>query len=360
MVDEEFISALKKILGEKFIKEYSKSHPEDWIRFILNFEKMKKSVNPSDKHSIRLPLSWLMAREYKTFSGKDIEEAFSQTKVEGFLLNFKNGTIDIEHNKMQEIFQQVIKNIVSLVKQVLSKERKLKKLDYIFLVGGFSGNGFLQEECLKAFSKVAPVLIPLSAQIAVLKGAVSFGHQPWKIQSRISRCTYGCQSEQLFDESKHDPTKMIEKDGVKKCIGLFKPFVYKGDEISVGKIIKLKCKPAKPGDKKIDFCILSANRKDVVYIDEPGVTTLGHITLKSKHGPLSDDLEISVTFGFTELFIKAVDNKKTSSTSKTSIDFISKASAPLRYHPSRKKSVYENHDHQPPSSESSSDEPLEN
>lgn len=31
-VDENFVTELQKILGAKFIKEYQRKHPEDWIR----------------------------------------------------------------------------------------------------------------------------------------------------------------------------------------------------------------------------------------------------------------------------------------------------------------------------------------
>lgn len=336
-VDQEFIAFLEKVLGADFIKDYKRKHPEDWIRFIISFEKRKKSVTPYESSSIRLPLSWLMAREYKAFSGKDIEQTFADSKVPGISLNFSDGTIVIDYDKVKEIFYGVVKNVITLVKKVLAKERKLWQLSYIFLVGGFSECTFLQEECLKALNHYAPVLIPLSAQVAVLKGAVTFGHKPWQVLSRISKCTYGCQQEVTYVEGIHDASRMSEVNGVKKCI-VFKPFVKKGDEIKVGKSIVFKCKPAKPGDKKLDFCIFCTDSTEVTYIDEPGVQNLGHVRLKNKKGPLSNDLEVRLTFGFTELFIEAMDKANSSSSAKTAVDFLSKAMAPPRYHSSRRKS----------------------
>lgn len=46
-----------------------------------------------------------MAREFKAFTGKDIEQVFEEKKLPGLRLNYNDGTIVIEYEKVEEIFQ---------------------------------------------------------------------------------------------------------------------------------------------------------------------------------------------------------------------------------------------------------------
>ena len=329
LVDEQFIFLMEKILGKNFIKKFKKAHSEDWVRFVVNFENRKKKfVKGND---IRLPLSWLMGKEYSKFAKQNIEEAFKNAEVEGVSFSEQTGMIIIAPKQAQDLFTAAIENTIKLIGDMLKREKKLKNLDYIFLVGGFGECALLQEECMRVFSEKSKVLVPISAQLAVLKGAVTFGHEPWQIRSRVARRTYGCQTEVPFVEGKHKPEKMKEEDGQKKCFDIFKVLVKKDEEVELGKTKSFKCKPAKSEGKKLDVDIYSTDKDDVVYVDEEGVEKLGQIRLENKDGSLSSNLEIRMTFGFTELLMEAMDHKKRKTTARTSLDFLSDSLAPPKY-----------------------------
>ena len=57
------------------------------------------------------------------------------------------------------------------------------------------------------------VLIPSEAQLAIMKGAVLFGHKPDEIGSRIARFSYGNSQYDVFDSDKHDENHKEMLDG---------------------------------------------------------------------------------------------------------------------------------------------------
>jgi hypothetical protein len=71
-------------------------------------------------------------------------------------------------------------------------------LKMIVLVGGFSGCKIIQEN-IKSFFPSHRVIVPEDAELAVLKGAVLFGHKPDYIVARIARYTYGVKTRRKFN-----------------------------------------------------------------------------------------------------------------------------------------------------------------
>jgi len=108
-----------------------------------------------------------------------------------------------------------------------------KGVDTILLVGGFSESPLLQEK-IKSFFKDKRIIIPPDAGLAVLKGAVMFGHDPLIIKSRVAKCSYGISIYGDFDPTIHPPSKKVIHKGVTKCKDIFAPHVKKGEELLVG------------------------------------------------------------------------------------------------------------------------------
>ena len=103
-------------------------------------------------------------------------------------------------------FGGIVEKITSHVEGLL-RDPKLAKCEYLFMVGGFSESRLLQNEMKKRFSK--RLFIPSDTQLAVLKGAVLFGHYPTEITSRIARKTYGYGTNAVFDPKIHEPARQF-------------------------------------------------------------------------------------------------------------------------------------------------------
>ena len=77
--------------------------------------------------------------------------------------------------------------------QDLFLQTAVKRINIIVMVGGFSESRCLQREISRAFP-AKKLVIPSDPGMAVVKGAVIYGHDPKAIVSRISRYTYGVAS----------------------------------------------------------------------------------------------------------------------------------------------------------------------
>ncbi|KRX06778.1 hypothetical protein PPERSA_09180 [Pseudocohnilembus persalinus] len=94
---------------------------------------------------------------------------------------------------MASFFQTLFENIKSKVDQLKSYvEQQGNKIDFIFMVGGFSESPFLKNEIVSKFeSKTLQVLVPRRPQVSVIRGAAMYGLNPRTISSRIAKKTYG-------------------------------------------------------------------------------------------------------------------------------------------------------------------------
>lgn len=104
--------------------------------------------------------------------------------------------------------------------QQLSDEvqKKGEKVDFIFLVGGFSENNYLKTEIKNQFEKLAiRILIPRRPQISVIRGACMYGLNPRSISSRVARFTYGINTLTTFDSKKCRLEKKVMIDGEEFC-----------------------------------------------------------------------------------------------------------------------------------------------
>lgn len=94
-----------------------------------------------------------------------------------------------------------------LIEQITAKK---EKLNFIFMVGGFSESPYLKSEIIKRFeTDMIQVLVPRRPQISVIRGACMFGLNPRSITSRIAKRTYGINTLTTFDSDKHPEEKKV-------------------------------------------------------------------------------------------------------------------------------------------------------
>uniref|UniRef100_K1PS94 Heat shock 70 kDa protein 12A n=1 Tax=Magallana gigas TaxID=29159 RepID=K1PS94_MAGGI len=163
----------------------------------------------------------------------------------------------------------------------------------------------IQDAVKKEFEGKCGVVVPNQAGLAVVKGAVYFGHQPDLITERVSRYTYGIQTWPAFNETKHDKSKRVVMADGPRCRDVFFKFVVKGDKI-------------KPGDKKayifkypglksdsFDCGVFISNEKNPKYVDDEGCAKLGTLHIPLDGVDRNADIEETLIFGDTELHVTA-------------------------------------------------------
>lgn len=307
-VDENFEQLLIEIFGEQFISSFKTEHSNDWLSLIMAFEKTKKCIDSLTLKNVRIPISWAMGTASNKCFNKSIDKVVKE-KGQKFGVTFDNGSIVISETQTEELFKPIVNSIIKHLEKLLSDPR-LNHLDYILLVGGFGECKYLQNAILDGFGHRTKVLIPLSAQLAIIKGAVLSGYMIGHVSSRIARHTYGCASMPYFDTSKHKNEKKVIIDGKRLCKDVLHVFVVQGECVEMGRPKIFGFRPPEKKAKWADFQLYRTNNDSVFYIDDPDVQKLGKITLRSQGRPLGNYLEIRITFGDTELLIEARDQDR--------------------------------------------------
>jgi hypothetical protein len=155
------------------------------------------------------------------------------------------------------------------------------------------------------------IVVPSDAGLAVLKGAVIYGHDPTVISQRVCRNTYGNGGAHNYSTNcEHPPSRKSFENGIEHCNDIFYVHVRAGDIIKLGKECKTQqFSPIEPLQKSIIFDIYCTKEQNPELVTDPGCVKLGSVTLPmlDTTGGCSRSVDLSFLFGGTEIEVKAKD-----------------------------------------------------
>lgn len=312
-INMQFEALIQQCFGKAVIDEYKQEHEESWFNWEMEFEQKKRAVRPDGMSDI----SFNITREFEVFIkqklNKSIEEVLEHSQT-GVIMRRNNMVI----TEMATLHLIVSNNqpIISHLEMLLRK-KELRRVKYIFLVGGYAESEFLFRTISSEFERQGyHVLSPHQPSTAVLKGAVLFGIDPNKVISRIARKTYGWCIRTKFKEGEHDPARRMQDEyGQYYCKNVFRTIVSKGDVMKLGDKGKWYTSPFQSDARYVTKRLYCSDRTDVQYVDEEGVDLLAEVRLDLPDPAQGKDREIVTTtlFTGTEINIKAIDK----STGKT-------------------------------------------
>jgi molecular chaperone DnaK (HSP70) len=139
------------------------------------FEAIKRTVysNKNDKVTMSIPRA-LLDDICKKHLKEDFEAVVQSSPYHDKMI-LRNDKMRIDTNLIIDMFKQASERIIELISDVL-KKMKGSNLKMIVLVGGFSGCKIIQDN-IKSFFPSYRVIVPEDTELAVLKGAVLFGHR---------------------------------------------------------------------------------------------------------------------------------------------------------------------------------------
>ena len=303
-VDENFVALLKQCFGDGTIDHLMNKNSQAWLKLMTTFGTAKQNFKSAGNPALRFSLDYAFCMEIIMMMKKSIEEVLKD--VNG--VSFKNGILCIDHNVACRLFSC---SITQIVKHVHSELRMTTDVKYVLLVGGYGMCDMLKERCKTEFGHKVTILTPHDAQLAIVKGAVLFGHNLLQITSRVARFTYGTNARMLFKDGVHNPEKkVIDDEGVERCEDCFDVFIAKDEKVNPDEKRLFYYSPAVKGQTRMDFTLYKGERTKVMYTDEPGVEVVKKMALQSKDGPLGKSIEVQVSFGQTEILVKARDKSK--------------------------------------------------
>lgn len=330
-MDDLFFEFLNDIFGEKIVNEFKNKYPSDWLEMWRGFEGNKRSIGHSNPDElITFSHLGMLFEKFKT-ANKSRENSV-KIRLQEMELNkkikCKGPKLRIKESYFTEtVFAGPIKDIVKHLKNLFT-EKDVEDIDIILLVGGFSEFPMLQKEIQKEFPNKA-IVNPRDGSIAVMKGAVLFGHSAEIIArkgiehghqldnliefpncvARRSRAYYGVAADVPFIDGEHPPVcKYTNEEGITICSGIFECLIKQNQELEIGKTIIEKT--FRSFNSSLISVEIYRSDREVQYCHEEGCEKIGHILVR-----VSDDsrdkrlFKFKLHFGFTEKIATAIDLK---------------------------------------------------
>ncbi|XP_061169209.1 heat shock 70 kDa protein 12A-like [Saccostrea echinata] len=204
---------------------------------------------------------------------------------------------------MKGFFEDTINDILDHIKTLLEK---YPNVNHILLVGGY-GECFLLQEAIRRKFRNKTLIVPQDCGLAVVKGAVLFGHNPETISERILRYSYFSNTRRKFDPCIHDIKRREVSDfGDETCKGTVTKIITAGTTIvSKGLEIEKGMSALRKDSKHISYKIYYSEENDLLYNDSEDCKPFGTIRV-----PLAGDEEkkkrckVVFTFGLTSIQLK--------------------------------------------------------
>lgn len=308
-VDESFKSMLVKIVGNDIMTDFCKDSTSDFVDMFREFETKKRTVDHTTKNKVTMKIPIALKELFEERTQEQINETIAQTNYNG-KLQWSGDKLRILPDTFRQLFGTAVDKTIDHLKTLL-KQKCCDCTSTIIMVGGFSESLLLQAKVKEAFSNMR-VIIPPDAELAVLKGAVIFGHCPQTIQARKVRYTYGVGSNTKFNPRIHSPERKFhnDDDGVDYCRNTFSKHVTKGDllEIDVAQS-DLPYSPMSATQTSIVFPFFVSSDSDPKYVDEPNCDQIGKmsVSIPDSRGRTDRSVRVKLIFGGTEIKVLATE-----------------------------------------------------
>jgi len=300
-VDNHYIAWLTTMFGKSAMKKLTDKAMEDYFDILRVFENKKRTLMADSNEDITFKLALSLNNYSKNSEEEGIESVITRLQLEG-KVKFLGDKIRVSADIAKSWFQESIDGTIQHLTELLA-EPAMIDVTSIILVGGFAESKLVQDAVKTAF-KDRTVIIPEEAGLAVLKGAVLFGHRPRYVSSRCVQFTYGYGVSRPFDDSKHPLEKLcINSYGDRMANNCFEKVVEIGTSVDVGKDIKAPSALYRQKHKEENLYIYTSTDRKPEYITEPSCTKVGELKLGQATGETKDDNRVHVyfTFGDTEL-----------------------------------------------------------
>ncbi|XP_053400594.1 heat shock 70 kDa protein 12A-like [Mercenaria mercenaria] len=178
-VDEAFFEFMSKLAGSHVMSVFKDKHTEDYVELFRCFEVKKREISTKTDTQVTTSLPLTLLELVEKYQGEALQEIIKHTRHSPQVKRVDPGIV-------KGFFEKSIGNIVKHVKGLL-KESINSDVEAIVMVGGFSESPLLQENFRDNFPNLK-IIVPEENGLAVLKGAVVFGHNPATIsQRRLSK-----------------------------------------------------------------------------------------------------------------------------------------------------------------------------
>ncbi|XP_076117723.1 heat shock 70 kDa protein 12A-like isoform X1 [Mytilus galloprovincialis] len=278
-IDLEFQILLSTIFGSDIISKINDEYPNEMIDVLLDFEMKKRSYEPGVTSHISIKCPSYLFEVYEKIHGVSIREDV-KTTCTGKKVKFVRDKLLIYADTYEGFYTETLDKLVNHLRQLLHVET-LSDITTLLLVGGFAESKVIKNSIVTNFPLVR-VINPDDCSMAVLKGAVLFGHDQKAIRSRISKCSYGIGTHVNFHEGIHPETKKRIVNGIEICDDIFDIHVRLGErvEISQPRLEKIYHRRVQPDfSNTASLYVYASTSKSPMFVTDDSCTVLGCLSI---------------------------------------------------------------------------------
>jgi len=301
-VDDRYIAWLTEMFGKGAMKKLKEEAMGDYLDILREFETKKRSVTPDIEGKMTLRIPGALKKYHKRSGEENIESKIARLNLKEDI-ELKADKIRVSAAIARSWFKEPVEGTIRHLTGILA-EPAMKDVTTILLVGGFAECKLMQD-AVKRDVGDRTVIIPEEAGLAVLKGAVLFGHRPRLVSSRCVKFTYGYGMAEEFDDTKHPLEKMwINTYGNRMVKDRFQKVLEIGTSVDVGKDIKSTSALSLHKNIKSIIPIYASTDRNPEYYTDPSCTKVGELDIGYAPGKTEDDNEVDIYFAFGDTELK--------------------------------------------------------
>lgn len=173
-VNEAFERMIIKIVGASCFQIFKDDYKREYIDLQRDLEFKKRQIKPdsNSKFSIRMPS--IIPALFKKETGENIKDVIQQMQLSKKMA-LVGDILRMDSDLFKDLFREPVNMLVEHIQHLMTEDN-LSDVSTLLMVGGFSESPIVLDAIMKAFPD-KKVIVPKEAGLAVLKGAVLFGHE---------------------------------------------------------------------------------------------------------------------------------------------------------------------------------------
>lgn len=298
-----------------------KEHMLDYIDIFREFEIKKRSFKNEKKEKVTFKVPMALNLHFKEKSGKELRDHLATLPKYCDKIVWRLDKMRVDAAVVEELFSPACENVAKHLTDLFSVP-DVADVPTILMVGGFSESPMLQETIRKTLPD-KKIIVPADPGLAVLKGAVIYGHDPSVVRERRCRYTYGAATSYLFQPGVHpEARKYTSSDGKDYCGDMFDCHVKAGQAVVRGEKQAVRgYVPTEAHQTSLAMDFYASDQEEPMFVLEDSCTKIGRLVVDLEGTGLDRFVSVMCTFGDTELHVEAVESK-TNKKTNVSLNFL--------------------------------------
>ncbi|KAK3099299.1 hypothetical protein FSP39_002312 [Pinctada imbricata] len=299
-VFSEYVDLLQNIFGQRVLSNFRAVYPDEYFELLYDFETQKSRADPKldDIFTVVMPPS--LKSLYEKIEKRKVETAIKSSEFSDYV-TYENRDLTLDISMLKHLHSKSLQRVLGDAQDMIN-DCKTCVINKIILVGGHAKSEFVSTAFRQHFGSGYKIFVPQESDIAVVIGAVVFGHDPSMISTRILKYTYGTDISPYFDIRYHPTYRRALIGGVQRCKDVFDIFITAGTKVKYGHHIHRKYLPTSSRQRFVTFNFYVSDDKYPVFVDNRPCTGCLMVEIP-KYSGKSRELDLSIVLGHTEIYV---------------------------------------------------------